>query len=91
MGSARAPQGSPSHRETGHPAMACRAGKVRPGRAGGCGVRVASPLVPRGSAPLQPAAPTSPGSRAGRHSRPEEQQAPCCGPRAGWQGWEWEP
>lgn len=32
MGSARAPRGSPSHRETGHPAMACRAGKVRPGR-----------------------------------------------------------
>lgn len=65
MGSARAPPGSPSHSETGHLA---RAGRVRPGRVGGCGVRAA----PHRHSPQPPPRPGAgqggiPGRRSNRH------------------------
>lgn len=63
-----------------------------PGPGRGLRAKGGLPARPYGSAPLEPAAaPSPPGSRAGRHSGPEEQQAPCCGPRAGRQEREWEP
>lgn len=80
MGSARAPRVSPSHGETGHPATACRAGRIRPGRAGGCAVRAASPLGPRAPHRYSPQTPPRPGAGqggiAGRRSNRHPAAAP---------------
>lgn len=83
MGSARAPRRSPPHRETGHPAMACSAGKVRPQPPPRPGAGQGG--IPGQRSNRHPAAAPEPAGRAGNES-PEWHHPPregCSGTRWG--------